>query len=73
MYQGPREFIHALGGYRSVADRIKRKPTTVHSHMQSESLPAAWYVALCALSRDIGIQEPQRDLFSFLQLEGDLS
>ena len=68
MYKNTREFITALGGYRSVARRIDKRPTTVHSHMQSGSLPSAWYPALCMLAREQKIQEPDRCLFSFLKI-----
>lgn len=68
MYANPREFIDALGGYRAVASGLKKKHTTVHSHMQAGVLPAAWYDALCRLARDHDKEEPPRSLFSFLQL-----
>ena len=68
MYGDTREFIAALGGYRSVAIRLNKKPTTVHSHMQAGSLPAAWYDALCQMAREAQKAEPDRRLFSFLQL-----
>jgi hypothetical protein len=71
MYANPREFIHALGGYRAVAAELTKKHTTVHSHMQAGVLPAAWYDALCKLARDGGKEEPQRALFSFLQVVED--
>jgi len=69
MYSDAREFIIALGGYRSVAVRLDKKPTTVHSHIQAGVLPAAWYDALCQMADKHGKDEPQRSLFSFLQLE----
>ena len=68
MYSDSREFITALGGYRSVAVRLDKKPTTVHSHMQSGVFPAAWYDALCELAREASVEEPPRALFSFLDL-----
>ena len=70
MYDNPREFITALGGYRTVASRLAKKPTTVHSHMQAGTLPAAWYDALCQIAREDGLEEPARDLFSFLRRIG---
>jgi len=69
MYANPREFIDALGGYRAVAQGLKKKHTTVHSHMQAGTLPAAWYDALCQMAATQGKDEPPRTLFSFLQLE----
>lgn len=71
MYTDARDFIAALGGYRAVASRLAKKPTTVHSHMQAGTLPAAWYAALCQMARDDGIQDPPRALFSFLKLPGE--
>lgn len=68
MYENPREFIDALGGYRAVATGLKKKHTTVHSHMQAGVLPAAWYDALCRLAKSRGKAEPPRSLFSFLQI-----
>jgi hypothetical protein len=68
MYVNPREFIDALGGYRVVAAELTKKHTTVHSHMQAGVLPAAWYDALCKLACHGGKEEPQRGLFSFLQV-----
>ena len=67
MAQTPRDLIEALGGYRKVAARLGKKPTTVHTHMQSGVLPAAWYDVLCRLAREDGIEEPPRAMFSFLQ------
>jgi len=68
MYANPREFIDELGGYRAVAAGLTKKHTTVHSHMQAGVLLAAWYDALCKLAREAGKKEPQRALFSFLQV-----
>jgi hypothetical protein len=70
MYESAKEFVDALGGYRFVALELKKKHTTVHSHIQAGVLPAAWYDALCQLARDAKKAEPQRSLFSFLQLDG---
>ncbi|KIC09832.1 hypothetical protein RA19_13780 [Leisingera sp. ANG-M1] len=64
-----RDLILALGGYRSVAKRLGKKPTTVHTHMQAGALPAAWYDAICTLAREKGMAEPSRTLFSFLSVE----
>lgn len=69
MYTDTRAFIAALGGYRSVATRLGKKPTTVHSHMQRGALPASWYDALCHLAHEMGLHAPDRGLFSFLQIE----
>ncbi|WP_226550830.1 hypothetical protein [Celeribacter naphthalenivorans] len=63
-----RSFISDLGGYRSVALRLGKKPTTVHTHMQAGALPAAWYDALCDLARELGKAEPKRAFFSFVPL-----
>ena len=63
-----KEFITNLGGYRSVALRLGKKPTTVHTHMQAGVLPAAWYDALCGLACELGQDTPERVLFSFVPL-----
>lgn len=63
-----RTLISNLGGYRSVALRLGKKPTTVHTHMQVGVLPAAWYDALCALACELGQDAPERGLFSFVPL-----
>ena len=68
MHTDTRAFITALGGYRSVATRLGKKPTTVHSHMQSGVMPAAWYDAFCRMADIDGIAQPRRDLFSFLKV-----
>lgn len=68
MYTDARDFIFQLGGYRSVATRLKKRPTTVHSHMQAGVLPAAWYPALCSVASEFKVAEPQRELFSFIEL-----
>jgi len=73
MYRNTREFIKALGGYRLVAVRLDKKLPTVHSHIQADALPPAWYDALCKMARDAKLEEPERGLFSFLQLPLDES
>ena len=64
-----RELIKALGGYRAVADRLNKKPTTVHTHMQGGKMPAAWYDALCRMAREKGVPEPSRSMFSFIKMD----
>lgn len=68
MREDVRDFVAALGGYRAVATRIGKKPTTVHTHMQSGALPPAWYDAACKMAAEAGLPEPSRDLFSFAQI-----
>lgn len=63
-----REIVAAFGGYRKVAERLGKRPTTVHSHMQSGVMPAAWYDAFCRMADIDGIAQPRRDLFSFLKV-----
>ncbi|MEP1327145.1 hypothetical protein [Pseudophaeobacter sp.] len=63
-----RTLIQALGGYRAVAMRLNKKPTTVHTHMQEGVMPAAWYDALCKMAREQQVAEPPRALFSFLKV-----
>lgn len=60
--------IEPLGGYRELARRLGRKPTTVHSAIRSGRLPSAWYDALCQLCAREGLAEPERELFRFLRL-----
>lgn len=67
MAHTPRDLITSLGGYRTVADRIGKKPTSVHSQMQSGVLPAAWYDIICHLAREDGLPEPPRSMFGFLR------
>ncbi|WP_390923815.1 carph-isopro domain-containing protein [Parasedimentitalea psychrophila] len=66
-----RNLIQTLGGYRAVATRLNKKPTTVHTHMQEGTIPASWYDALCRMAREKGIEEPPRSMFSFLQVAPD--
>lgn len=68
MTKDAKELITNLGGYRSVALRLGKKPTTVHTHMQVGVLPAAWYDALCVLACELGQDAPERGLFSFVPL-----
>jgi hypothetical protein len=63
-----RSLITNLDGYKAVAVRLGKRPTTVHTHMQAGVLPAAWYCALCDLSVEIGQTPPPRSLFSFVSL-----
>ncbi|TDK51153.1 hypothetical protein [Antarcticimicrobium luteum] len=63
-----RDLIQALGGYRAVALRLNKKPTTVHTHMQDGVMPAAWYDAICQMAREQQVAEPPRALFSFLKV-----
>ncbi|MEH6833987.1 MULTISPECIES: hypothetical protein [Falsihalocynthiibacter] len=65
-----RTFVAALGGYQAVAGSLKKKPQTVHTAMQSGSFPASWYIVFCALAQNIGIDEPPRSMFSFVELAG---
>lgn len=68
MYADARAYITVLGGYRKVAERLGKRPTTVHTHMQSGVLPAAWYDAFCRMADIDGIEQPRRELFSFLKV-----
>ena len=64
-----RSLISDLGGYRSVALRLGKKPTTVHTHMQAGKLPAAWYDAFTALAAERGVKKPEASFFSFVPLQ----
>jgi hypothetical protein len=68
MKNDTRKLIMDLGGYREVATRLGKGPTTVHSHMQSGALPASWYDVLCSLASERGMTNPPKKLFSFLHL-----
>ena len=63
-----RDLIRSLGGYRAVALRLNKRPTTVHTHMQEGIMPSAWYDALCQMAREQEVAEPPRSLFSFLKV-----
>ena len=66
-----RNLINELGGYRAVAARLGKRPTTVHTHMQAGVLPAAWYDALCVMAAEAEVCEPNRGLFSFLAVASE--
>jgi len=68
MYNVPKNFIDAAGGYRAVAARLGIGATTLHTHMMAGRLPAKWYDALIALAHEVGIEPPTRALFSFEKL-----
>ncbi|WP_298491582.1 hypothetical protein [uncultured Maritimibacter sp.] len=61
-------FIKSLGGCGVVSCRIGKGYTTVHSAMRAGVFPATWFDALCDLARELGIPEPPRSLFSFVEL-----
>lgn len=65
MYQSAKSFIDALGGYRAVAQRMRIRATTLHSHQTAGLLPSKWYGALLTLASERSIEPPSRDLFSF--------
>jgi hypothetical protein len=65
-----RNFITALGGYRTVARRLGKPPTTVH-HWSSAGdgrFPSHLYGAFCDLADEAGVPRPPLDLFRFLPL-----
>lgn len=68
-----KDLISDFGGYRNVAVRLGKQPTTVHTHMQGGALPAAWFNALCDMAREFERDEPDRDLFTFIPLKYDPS
>jgi len=68
MYQNPRNFVDALGGYRLVAPRLGLATTTLHTHITSGKLPAKLYKACCALSAECDVAPPPLCLFSFTEL-----
>ncbi len=65
MYENPRQFVDALGGYRAVARRIGIGSTTLHGYMSEGVFPPRWYSAFLALTAEAGIEPPSRALFSF--------
>ena len=68
MYQTPRNFVDALGGYRKVSPRLGLATTTLHSHMSSGKLPAKLYKACCELAAEHDLAPPPLCLFSFSKL-----
>ena len=65
MYQNARTFIDALGGYRAVAKRLQKNPTTLHGYVSEGLLPSKMYDALLTLAAEVGVEPPPRRLFSF--------
>lgn len=65
MYNSTRTFIDALGGYRAVAKRLNKNPTTLHGYVSEGLLPSKMYDALLALAAELGVEPPPRRLFSF--------
>lgn len=65
MYENPRQFIDALGGYRAVARRLRVSSTTLHGYITEGLFPPKWYSAFLALTAEAGIEPPSRALFSF--------
>ncbi len=65
-----RKFIISLGGYRKVAERLGKPPTTVHHWSSAEDgrFPSHLYRAFCDLADEAGIPRPKPDLFRFLPL-----
>lgn len=68
MYKNSRQLIEELGGYRSVAPRLGIRPTTMHSHLSAQKIPAKWYAAMCDLAREMRVMPPNIDLFDFKPL-----
>lgn len=68
MYENPRAFVDALGGYRKVASRLEIGANTMHGYLTAGSIPAKWYSAFIALAAEAGLEPPSRGLFSFEQL-----
>jgi hypothetical protein len=68
MYENPRAFVDALGGYRKVAARLEIGSNTLHGYITAGSIPAKWYSAFIALAAELGVEPPSRSLFSFEQL-----
>lgn len=69
LYETPRKFIDACGGYRKVAVRFGMQHTTLHTHMASGVLPAKLYRASCQLASECGQTPPEMSLFSFIDLQ----
>ncbi len=65
-----RTFIDQLGGYRAVAARLGKSPTTLHGYMQCGKIPARFFDAMTRLADECGIAQPDRSLFSFDSLVG---
>lgn len=65
MYDSARTFIDALGGYRTVAGRLRMSATTLHGYMTEGVLPSKWYGAFLLLASEMAVEPPSRALFSF--------
>ncbi len=68
MYETPRKFIEALGGYKVVAPRLGMAATTLHTHICAGLIPAKFYKASCQLAAEMNIAPPTQSLFSFSAL-----
>lgn len=68
MHETARSLIDSLGGYREVAARLGMKPTSLHTHISSGSIPARWFVAFCDLAVLMGKPKPPSSLFTFESL-----
>ena len=70
MSNDPRHFIIALGGYRKVAQRLGKPPSTVHDWITAEDgkFPSRLFRAFCILADEAGVERPEPDLFRFLAL-----
>ncbi len=70
MTAGSRKFIISLGGYRKVAARLGKPPTTVHhwSCAEDGKFPSHLYRAFCELADEIGVARPGLELFRFVSL-----
>ncbi len=70
MSTNPRRFIIALGGYKTVAQRLGMPESTVHGWTTAEDgrMPSRLYRALAELADEAGVPRPAPDLFRFLPL-----
>ncbi|WP_273691688.1 hypothetical protein [Ketogulonicigenium vulgare] len=65
MYENPKQFLDALGGYRSVAMRLGKGSTTLHGYLTAGRFPARFFDAMVKLSREKGALPPPDHFFTF--------
>lgn len=59
-----RTFIDSLGGYRTVAEKLGRPTSTVHTWCR-KGIPSSRFIQLSELAGQVGVDAPPRTAFSF--------
>ena len=70
MYHSARHLIDAHGGIQTVSAETGLSAKTLHTHVTVGQLPAKRFFQFCRIAERKGVQQPQRELFSF-HLEAD--